>query len=74
MGRPRLQSTMVASRPRIEPVLATVSANGLMHVPKTVQEGLGIERGEQVVIFVNRADRRATMVPAREAFAIPDSA
>jgi AbrB family looped-hinge helix DNA binding protein len=59
---------------KLVPVVATVSANGLMHVPRAVREGLGLEPGEKVVFFIDEQKRRAVVVPESEGFLFPAEA
>jgi AbrB family looped-hinge helix DNA binding protein len=56
---------------KLVPVVATVSAKGLMHLPKVVREGLGLKEDEKVVFFVNEDRRLAFMVPESDAFSPP---
>jgi AbrB family looped-hinge helix DNA binding protein len=59
---------------KLVPVVATVSAKGLMHLPKVVREGLGLKEDEKVVFFVNEDRRLAFMVPESDAFSPPAEA
>jgi AbrB family looped-hinge helix DNA binding protein len=56
------------------PVVAAVSANGLMHLPKAVREGLGLKESEKVVFFINQDRRLAFLVPASDGFNPPPEA
>lgn len=58
--------------PRLVPVVAAVSSNGLMHLPKAVREGIGLREGEKVVFFVDEKGHSAKIVPESEGFRFPD--
>jgi len=56
---------------RYVPVVATVSAKGLMHLPNSVRTGLGLKEGGRIVFFVDSKSRRAILVPEIDAFQFP---
>jgi|GEM_PF-3720662 len=59
---------------KLVPAVATVSANGLMHLPKAVRDGLGLKEDEKVVFFINENRQLAWVVPERDAFSPPAEA
>jgi bifunctional DNA-binding transcriptional regulator/antitoxin component of YhaV-PrlF toxin-antitoxin module len=59
---------------KLVPVVAAVSAKGLMHLPKAVRDGQGLKEDEKVVFFINEDRRLAYIVPESDAFRPPREA
>lgn len=43
-----------------------------MHLPKAVQEGLGLKDGEKIVFFVDEERGQATVVSESKGFQFPE--
>jgi bifunctional DNA-binding transcriptional regulator/antitoxin component of YhaV-PrlF toxin-antitoxin module len=52
--------------------VATVSTGGLVHLPKAVQETLGLKKGEKIVFFVDAAREIAYLVSESQGFQFPE--
>ncbi|MCI4327506.1 MAG: hypothetical protein L3K16_07750 [Thermoplasmata archaeon] len=59
---------------KLVPVVAAVSAKGLMHLPKVIRDGLGLKKDEKVVFFISEDRRLAYVIPESDAFRPPPEA